>query len=349
MKALWRYSLGSVLLGILVLGLAAGYLYWSSRQPVLSGSDSFVISAGSGVKMVATSLVREKILEEPYTFTLWAYVEGDTTRIHAGEYAIPSGTSVAGLLDLFVSGKVIERSVTLIEGWTFEQCLRALRGADKLRVETGNLTGEEIMQRLGAPAEPPEGQFFPDTYRYTAQTSDLDVLARAHGAMRRILDEEWQNRNPETALKTREQALVLASIIEKETGVPEERPEISAVFNNRLEKGMRLQTDPTVIYGLGEQFDGNLTRAHLEADTPYNTYTRAGLPPTPIAMPGRASIHAALNPAPSQALYFVARGDGSHEFSDTLEEHNHAVARYQLHRGAGKPPPVQDEADEQSE
>lgn len=349
MKALWRYSLSSALLGALALVLAAGYLYWSSRQPVLEGSGSFVIKSGSGVKNVATSLVKKKILEEPYTFTFWAYVEGYTTRIHAGEYAIPSGISVAGLLDLFVSGKVIERSVTLIEGWTFKQCLAALRGAEKLQVVTQELAGEQIMTRLGAPGQPPEGRFFPDTYRYTAQMSDLDVLARAYAAMQKILDKEWENRDQKTALKTREEALVLASIIEKETGDPQERPAISAVFNNRLEKGMRLQTDPTVIYGLGDEFQGNLTKAHLESDTPYNTYTRSGLPPTPIAMPGRASIHAALNPAASQALYFVARGDGTHEFSDTLAAHNRAVARYQLNGGRSASPAQKPEEDESTE
>ena len=330
MKRLWLYSLGSVALAVLVLGLTAGYLYWSSRQPVLNGSDSFTISPGTGVKEVAASLVKAKILEEPYTFTLWAYVEDYTTRVHAGEYAIPKGISVAGLLELFVSGRVIERPLTLIEGWTFKECLQALQSAPKLGVETKGLTGAQIMARLGVPDQAPEGRFFPDTYLYTADTSDLDVLKRAHAEMQKVLDEEWENRDESTVLESKEQALILASIIEKETGLPKERPLISAVFQNRLEKGMRLQTDPTVIYGLGDRFNGNLTKVHLQTDTPYNTYTRAGLPPTPIAMPGRASIHAALHPADSKALYFVAKGDGSHEFSDTLAEHNRAVARYQL-------------------
>lgn len=328
-----------MVLGLVVLGLAAGCLYWSSRQPVLAGSESFVVSQGAGVKNVAMSLVHEKILREPYTFTLWAYVKGDTARIHAGEYAIPAGTTVAGLLDLFVSGKVIQRSITLIEGWTFKQCLEALHGAAKLRDETTGLSDSQIMQRLGVPGLAPEGRFFPDTYLYTADMSDLDVLGRAYAAMEKILAEEWQNRDPKIVLENQDQALTLASIIEKETAVPDERAMISAVFQNRLAKGMRLQTDPTVIYGLGDKFNGNLTRKHLESDTPYNTYTRAGLPPTPIAMPGRASIHAALHPAPSQALYFVAKGDGSHKFSDTLAEHNRAVAKYQLngsHHGTTK-------------
>jgi UPF0755 protein len=339
MPKLWRYSLSSVILGLAALALATGYLYWSSRQPVLSGSESFVIRSGAGVKSVAVSLVNDKILREPYTFTLWAYIKGDTARIHAGEYAIPTGTTVAGLLDLFVSGKVIERSITLIEGWTFKQCLEALHGAEKLRDATSGLSDAEIMQRLGLPDQSPEGRFFPDTYLYTADTSDLDVLGRAHAAMNKIIDQEWQNRDTAIVIRNEDQALILASIIEKETAVPAERAMISAVFQNRLAKGMRLQTDPTVIYGLGDKFNGNLTRKHLESDTPYNTYTRDGLPPTPIAMPGRASIHAAVHPVASQALYFVAKGDGTHEFSDTLAEHNRAVAKYQLnggHQGATK-------------
>lgn len=340
MKRLWLYSLSSAALAVLTLALAAGYLYWSSRQPVMNGSESFTINPGTGVKEVGSALVEAKVLEEPYTFTLWAYVEGDTTRVHAGEYAIPKGISVAGLLDLFVSGKVIERPVTLIEGWTFKECLQALHSAPKLRDETKGLTGSQIMARLGVPDQAAEGHFFPDTYLYTADTSDLDILKRAHTEMQKVLDQEWQNRDKSTVLKTEEQALIMASIIEKETGLPRERPLIAAVFQNRLQKGMRLQTDPTVIYGLGDKFNGNLTKVHLETDTPYNTYTRAGLPPTPIAMPGRASIHATLHPADTKALYFVAKGDGSHEFSDTLAEHNRAVAKYQLngasHSGSGQ-------------
>lgn len=334
MKNIWRYSLNSALLGVLALALtASGYLYWSSRQPVLSGSDSFTINPGTGVKQVAAKLVDENVLDEPYTFILWSYVNDYTSRIRAGEYAIPDDVSVEGLLVLFASGKVIQRSVTFIEGWTFEQFRDALYGAEKLRIETRGLDGEQVMNRLSDSGQVPEGRFFPDTYYYTAGMSDLDILARAHAAMRRILEEEWNNRDAPTILRNKDEALVLASIIEKETGRDDERRTIAAVFHNRLGKGMRLQTDPTVIYGLGDEFDGNLTRAHLDSDTPYNTYTRAGLPPTPIAMPGRASIHAALNPDASRALYFVSRGDGSHVFSDTLEEHNRNVVKYQINAG----------------
>ena len=350
MRKIWRYLLGLALLGGIALAAAgAGYLYWSSQQPVLSGSDSFVVQPGTGVNQIASALVREQILEEPYTFTLWAHIKEYTTRLHAGEYFVPADITVAELLDLFVSGKVIQRSVTLIEGWTFLQFRDALRNAAKLRFETENMTREQIMTRLGVSGEEPEGRFFPDTYLYTADMSELDVLARAHRTMESVLDEEWNNRDPAIRIKDKDQALVLASIIEKETGRPEERRTISAVFHNRLKKGMRLQTDPTVIYGLGDSFDGNLTRAHLQSDTPYNTYTRAGLPPTPIAMPGRASIHAALNPEPSEALYFVSRGDGSHEFSNTLEEHNGAVRKYQLKRSDSGGTDGRDLAEDQGE
>jgi len=338
MNKLWRYLIGTVLLGGVALAAAgAGYVYWSGLQPVRTGSESFFIEAGTGVKQIAAKLVAEEVLAEPYTFTLWAYYNDYTTRLHAGEYAIPEDATVEEVLKLFVSGKVIQRTVTLIEGWTFDEFRSALYQAEKLRIETRELAPAAIMQRLEAAGRNPEGRFFPDTYNYTADMSDLDVLERAHAAMSEVLAEEWRNRGENLAVDNEDEALVLASIIEKETGQPEERDTIAAVFNNRLMKGMRLQTDPTVIYGLGDEFDGNLTRAHLKADTPYNTYTRAGLPPAPIAMPGRAAIHAALNPADTPALYFVSRGDGSHKFSDTLEEHNRAVYKYQINGGRAEP------------
>lgn len=346
MRNIWRNLLGTVLLGGVALALTgAGYIYWSGLQPVQSGADSFVVNQGSGVKQIAARLVERDILAEPYTFTLWAYANDDTRRLHAGEYFIPSDATVEELLRLFVSGEVIQRAVTLIEGWTFEQFRHALYEADKLGLETRGMSGARIMERLGAADPNPEGRFYPDTYQYTADMSDLDVLAQAYSAMKRVLDEEWADRDEAVMIEDKDDALVLASIIEKETGRPDERRTIAAVFHNRLQKGMRLQTDPTVIYGLGDGFDGDLTRTHLDSDTPYNTYTRAGLPPAPIAMPGRASVHAALNPAESTALYFVSRGDGSHKFSDTLEEHNRAVAKYQLNDGRRSGPGSRQEDD----
>ncbi|MDZ7841236.1 MAG: endolytic transglycosylase MltG [Gammaproteobacteria bacterium] len=347
MRRIWRYLIGTVVLGFMALVLAgAGYVYWSGLQPVKSGSDSFVVSPGSGVKRIAERLVEEEVLSEPYTFTLWAYASDYTRRLHAGEYFIPSDATVDEVLKIIVSGKVIQRPITLIEGWTFAELRQALYGAEKLRIETRDLTRAGIMERLDAEQKNPEGWFFPDTYHYTADMSDLDILGRAHATMVRVLDEEWENRDQAVDLENRYEALVLASIIEKETGRSAERRTIAGVFHNRLRKGMRLQTDPTVIYGLGDDFDGNLTRAHLESDTAHNTYTRAGLPPTPIAMPGRASVHAALNPAETTALYFVSRGDGSHEFSDTLAEHNRAVAEYQINRRSRSESGEEDGADE---
>lgn len=334
MKRTWPYALGAVLLSALFAVVAAGgYLYWASHQRVVSGSESFVVHKGQGVRQVAVQLVEANILDEPYTFTIWAYLNDYTTHIYAGEYAIPPELTVAELLRLFVSGKVIHRSITFIEGWTFQEFRNALYRLDKLHIETRGLSDKQIMARLGEPGMDPEGLFFPSTYRYTAAMSDLDILRRARTAMRRVLEEEWEHRDRPIGLDNKYEALVLASIIEKETGVPEERAIISAVFHNRLRKGIRLQADPTVIYGLGEDFNGDLTSADLHTDTRYNTYTRAGLPPTPIAMPGRASIHAALHPAPSDAFYFVARGDGTHVFSETLAEHNRNVAKYQLGGG----------------
>jgi UPF0755 protein len=334
MKRMWRYLLSTALLGVVALALAgAGYIYWAGRQPVQSGSESFVIAQGSGFKQIAAQLVEYDILAEPYTFTAWAYFNNYTRRLHAGEYFIPPDSTVEDLLRRFAGGEVIQRPVTLIEGWTFEEFRRALYNAHKLRLETRELSGKEIMELLGAGHLEPEGRFYPDTYHYTAGTSDLDVMRGAFTAMEKVLDQEWETRDQSVPVDNKDEALVLASIIEKETGQEDERQTIAGVFHNRLRKGMRLQTDPTVIYGLGNEFEGNLTRAHLRTDTPYNTYTRAGLPPTPIAMPGRASIHAALNPVETSALYFVSRGDGSHKFSDTLEEHNRAVVKYQLHGG----------------
>jgi UPF0755 protein len=228
-----------------------------------------------------------------------------------------------------VQGEEALRSVTLVEGWTFRQVREALAKAEYLKPQSQNLTENAIMEQLGKPGTPAEGRFFPDTYTYSKGSSDLAVLQRAMRAMDKKLDAVWAQRVPQTPLQSPEQALVLASIIEKETGRGTDRPLIGAVFSNRLRIGMRLQTDPTVIYGLGESFNGNLRKVDLQTDTPWNTYTRNGLPPTPIAMPGKAALLAAVQPAQSKALYFVAKGDGSSQFSTTLDEHNRAVNKYQ--------------------
>jgi UPF0755 protein len=229
---------------------------------------------------------------------------------------------------------VVEYSLRLVEGWTFKQSLQALAQAPKLTQTLAGHTPEQIMARLGQPGRHPEGRFFPDTYKYTAGQTDLSILARAHERMQNTLQREWEARRADSPFKEPYEALVLASIVEKETGQPGERPMIAGVFINRLRRNMKLQTDPTVIYGLGEKFDGNLRLRDLRSDTPYNSYTRTGLPPTPIAMPGGAAIRAVMQPADTRALYFVSRGDGSHEFSETLGQHNDAVTKYQL---GGKP------------
>lgn len=316
--------------------VVAGYFQWSSNQP-LTGGARFTISPGQGVSTIARGLVDAGVLGEPYSFTLWSYQKGYTGSLKAGEYEIEPDTTLTRLLEKLVKGDVVTYSVTFIEGWTFRQILDQLNRSKKLKHSVEQLSDKEIMTGLGYPNLYPEGRFFPDTYVFDSNTLDIDILRRAMHSMSSVVDREWNNRDPDIKLKNKDEALILASIIEKETGKTSERETISAVFYNRLNKNMRLQTDPTVIYGLGDQFKGNLKRAHLKQDTPYNTYTRFGLPPTPIANPGAAAIRAAMNPASTQVLYFVSRGDGSHHFSKTLKEHNRAVAKYQL---GGKNKPV---------
>lgn len=259
---------------------------------------------------------------------VWFRFSGQARLIKAGSYELVPGTSPRKLLSMLVRGEEALKNVTLVEGWTFVQVRAALQKAELLAPETIGLEPEMIMEKLGRPGVHPEGRFFPDTYTYAKGTSDLALLKRAARAMDKRIDAAWSMRRADTPLKSPEQALILASIIEKETGKAADRAQIGGVFSNRLRIGMPLQTDPTVIYGLGAQFDGNLRKRDLQADTPYNTYTRGGLPPTPIAMPGRAALLAAVQPAPTQALYFVARGDGSSHFSSNLDEHNRAVNKY---------------------
>ena len=258
----------------------------------------------------------------------WFRFSGQARLIKAGSYELVPGTSPRKLLRMLVRGEEALKNITLVEGWTFVQVRAALQKAELLAPETIGLEPEMIMEKLGRPGVHPEGRFFPDTYTYAKGSSDLALLKRAARAMDKRLDAAWSLRAADTPLKSPEQALILASIIEKETGKAADRAQIGGVFSNRLRIGMPLQTDPTVIYGLGIKFDGNLRKRDLQADTPYNTYTRGGLPPTPIAMPGRAALLAAVQPAPTQALYFVARGDGSSHFSSNLDEHNRAVNKY---------------------
>jgi len=254
-------------------------------------------------------------------------------QIKTGRYDIPAGASPAEILRQLAEGRVVLETLTVVEGWTFADMRRVVEAHPQIRV---TLRGKEIpalMSDIGHPGEHPEGRFFPDTYRFAAGTSDYDLYVLAYRKMAEALDSAWKSRAPGLPLADSYQALTLASIVEKETGLASERPRIAGVFVTRLKRNMRLQTDPTVIYGMGATFDGNIRKKDLSADTPWNTYTRDGLPPTPIAMPGAASLAAATRPAKSEYLYFVGKGDGTHQFSRTLEEHNRAVAKYQLGKG----------------
>lgn len=306
-----------------------------TETPIAFTEESVVIDIprGTSLRALSEELTDRGWVQHPWLFMGLARLSGQATRIQAGEYAVASGITPVGLLELFTSGRVVQYPLTLVEGWTFRQVMEALQADERVEHRIEDPSAEAVMARLGRPGVHPEGRFFPDTYHFTRGSSDLDILKRAHAAMERVLAEEWEARADGLPIESPDEALILASIIEKETGLASERAEIAGVFVRRLRLGMRLQTDPTVIYGLGDVFDGNLRRADLRNDHPYNTYVHAGLPPTPIALPGREAIRAALNPADGETLYFVARGDGSHAFSVTLEEHNRAVRKYQL----GKP------------
>lgn len=265
----------------------------------------------------------------PY-LRLYARITGKATALKAGEYELSPGMSSFDLLALIVSGKTVLHELRLIEGWSFDEALAAIRANGDLVHTLKDADAVAIMNKLGRAGVAAEGRFFPDTYYFPKGTTDEAFLRRASAAMDNVLQQEWGQRQTDLPYQSADEALIMASIIEKETGAPEERAEVAGVFVRRLLKGMKLQTDPTVIYGLGPNFDGNLRRSDLETDTPYNTYTRMGLPPTPICLPGRASIHAALHPAEGDAIYFVSRRDGTHQFSSTLEQHNSAVQKFQL-------------------
>lgn len=316
-------------LGLLSLAAAIGWSVWVLTQP-LPIEDELIVEVERGAPLARTlgKLHAEGVLEQPGLLRVWARIHGSAASIHAGEYRLQPGMTPLAMLDDFVAGRVMRRHFTLIEGWRFSDLRGALAAAKRLRHDSADLSDAEIMTRLGRPEVPPEGRFFPDTYDYLADQSDLLILGRAMARMDQILARAWQGRSFGLPYETPDEALVMASVVEKETGLPSERPKVAAVFVRRLERRMRLQTDPTVVYGLGEDFGGTLTRADLRRDTPWNTYVHHGLPPTPIAMPGLASIQAALHPAETDALYFVARGDGSSHFSATLDEHNAAVWRY---------------------
>jgi UPF0755 protein len=329
-----------VLAGVIVGAAAFADRAWRALHdelPIPAQGAWLEVASGTPLRRVTAELAQRKLLEHPVLLDMYARWRGDATKIRAGEYQLLPGLTPLSLVDKLVSGQVYLHQLTIVEGWRFADLLAAIRADGAIRA--GSLDGAGIMTELGEPGVHPEGQFFPDTYFFPRGTTDLELLRTAHQAMRDHLAKAWQSRDPSAQVHDPYEALILASIIEKETALPAERKLISGVFQQRLKRGMRLQTDPTVIYGMGETYDGNLRRQDLERDTPYNTYTRAGLPPTPIALPGNASLEAAVQPQVTDALYFVAtgRGDGSHTFSATLEEHERAVRDY-LKRLHGQEP-----------
>jgi UPF0755 protein len=324
--------MGVFVVTLLLLGAALWWLHEPIALRLPPGSQvlDLEIEPGTSANGVAAVVVASGADVPALLLQTWFRFSGQARLIKAGSYELVPGTTPRKLLSMLVRGEEALKSVTLVEGWTFMQVRAALQKAEQLAPDTLGLSPETIMQKLDKSGVHPEGRFFPDTYTYAKGSSDLAVLKRAARAMDKRLEAAWALRSPDTPLRTPSEALILASIVEKETGKPTDRPQIGGVFTNRLRIGMLLQTDPTVIYGMGPQFDGNLRKRDLLQDTPYNTYTRAGLPPTPIAMPGKAALLAAVQPAPTKALYFVARNDGSgsSQFSVSLDEHNRAVNKY---------------------
>lgn len=335
-----RARLRRLLPGLAVLALAgiAAWFGWHSyerrwlRAPIapLTAPVIFEVPPGTSLGAVARDLERAGLLDRRHTWLRHGIREGLATRIQAGEYQLLPGTTPEGLLAQFVAGDVVLHFVTIPEGWTFRQALAAIQAHPRVRVELANLPDAELMSRLGLQTRHPEGLFFPDTYRFPRGATDRALLLQAHARLERELDDAWSARASDLPLASAYEALILASLVEKETAAVDERPLIAGVFVNRLRRGMRLQTDPSVIYGLGPEFDGNLRRRDLVEDTPYNSYTRGGLPPTPIALVGRQALDAATRPAATRSLYFVATGlgDGRHFFAETLAEHNANVARH---------------------
>ncbi|PIE00839.1 MAG: aminodeoxychorismate lyase [Thiothrix nivea] len=341
-----RFSLFLIIL-LLLAGAVAVYGYQQYQlflnQPanLSAENQTFTIESGSHIRTVARRLVAENILPSstiPFIKPEWLFIAHarytqQAGQIKAGEYALEAGMRVSDLLQHFVAGKTLQYQISFIEGRSFKDIIATVKAHPELEQTLTDADYEQLMVKLGAPeGTHPEGWFFPDTYHFPRGSSDFDVLKRSYDTMVAYLNEAWQQRKPHPFIKTPYDALILASIVEKETGVPDERPLIAQVFLSRLEKGMRLQTDPTVIYGMGDQYQGNIRKKDLRMDTPYNTYTRTGLPPTPIAIPGKAALDAVFNPQDTEALYFVATGlgDGRHYFSKTYKQHREAVIKYQL-------------------
>jgi UPF0755 protein len=336
--------------GLVLAGLTLGFSAWkidsALEQPLnITQEELLDVPTGSTPSGTFNRLEADGVLEDAFWLRLYWRFNLATQPLHSGEYRMLPGMTAQGLIGVWQRGEVVQYSLTLVEGWNFRQVRAALAKNDKLEQTLVGLSDSELMEKLGHPGVFPEGRFFPDTYRFVRGMSDADVLEKAYDRLEDVLAKEWAKRAPDLPYNDPYKALIMASLVEKETGVPQERGQIAGVFVRRLQMGMMLQTDPTVIYGMGERYNGKLTRASLKEPTPYNTYVIFGLPPTPIAMVGREAIHAALNPVSGSSLYFVARGDGSHVFSDDLDAHNSAVREYQLKRRAdyrSSPAPVND-------
>ena len=342
-KFLLLLEIGLVLAGLL-LGAAAWKLDSALKQP-LHLSQELLLDVPNGSTPTGTfnRLQAQGTLDDAFWLRLYWRFNLSAQPLHSGEYRLTPGMTAEELIGLWQRGEVVQYSLTLVEGWNFRQVRSALARHEKLEQTLDGLSDSEVMEKLGHPGEFPEGRFFPDTYRFVRGMSDAELLEKAYERLEKVLAQEWEQRAPDLPYTGPYQALIMASLVEKETGVPQERGQIAGVFVRRMKIGMPLQTDPTVIYGLGERYNGKLSRAHLREPTPYNTYTIPGLPPTPIAMVGREAIYAALHPVAGSSLYFVARGDGSHTFSDDLDAHNNAVREFQLKRRAdyrSSPAPV---------
>ncbi|MFJ2366438.1 endolytic transglycosylase MltG [Pseudomonas sp. NPDC087697] len=333
-KLLLLLEIGLVLAGLL-LGASAWKINSALEQPLnITQEELLDVQNGSTPSGTFNRLETDGVLQDAFWLRLYWRLNLAAQPLHSGEYRMLPGMSAQGLIGLWQRGEVVQYSLTLVEGWNFRQVRAALAKNDKLEQTLAGLSDSDVMSKLGHVGVFPEGRFFPDTYRFVRGMTDVDLLEKAYERLDEVLAKEWSKRSPDAPYTEPYQALIMASLVEKETGVPQERGQIAGVFVRRMQIGMLLQTDPTVIYGLGERYNGKLTRAHLKEPTPYNTYMIAGLPPTPIAMVGREAIHAALNPASGSSLYFVARGDGSHAFSDDLDAHNNAVREYQIKRRA---------------
>jgi UPF0755 protein len=317
--------------GAIIFAVFAAWLvrYPLHDLPLRSSPLQFSISPGSSLRSASQQMVEAGVLRSALPFEILTRLFGDPRNIKAGNYEVEKGLTPVELMNKLTRGSAAALAVTFVEGWNFRQVRRALDDHPGLLHESQGLPDDEILKRLGASYPSPEGLFFPDTFHFSHGVSDFNILRRSHQLMQKHLAAQWERRAPDLPLANPYEALILASIVEKETGKAVERSLVAAVFHNRLKVGMKLQTDPTVIYGLGELFNGNLRKQDLVSDTPYNTYTRPGMPPTPIAMPGLASLHAAMNPAKTEALYFVAKGDGTSHFSRSLDEHDRAVTKYQ--------------------